>query len=421
MRAFSMAFLAILACVSAARPQEQGNLVNNGDFEMGFKDGVAIGWQGWADGWGGREYYDETAEVHAGQHAQGWRTVVGSSSGIHQVVTGLRAGQPYRLTMWTQYQSPGVMWAECGFDLAGGTDPFGVKWTKMEGDGKAGRWLRYQADFVADGESVSIWYKWGSRGSSLGMADDVVLEPIDTTNVDWGSAAGTVWAMGGPPLPGATVTMRPGRASMTTRGDGTFAFDRVYRGTYTFAAEKPGYLPDTVSEATFTDGEQRRVDLVLKRFDYIVGGDFETGFTEGVASCWTPWYVGDARFEGARSTEVRHGGGAAQHWETIAGQSGIRQIVAGLEEGAAYDLSLWVLPEQGEAIRCGYDLTGGRKLADATWLAKPVPTDADWQHYAAGLTPERDRVTIWLSWTEGAGVVDDVSLTRHDPDLDIAQ
>ena len=94
------------------------------------------------------------------------------------------------------------------------------------------------------------------------------------------------------------------------------------------------------------------------------------------------------------------------------------EIVAGLEEGAAYALSVWALAEGDAQVACGYDLTGGKELNDATWIAEAAPAGDGWRRYTARVTPARDRLTVWLSWQGGRGWADDISLVRHDPDLD---
>ena len=422
MRALCVLLLTALIPSAVVRSQTPEAVVENGDFEGGFTDGVAEGWHTWADPWGEREYHDERENVHGGAHAQGWTTPEGSSAGIYQVVNGVTQGQAYRLTMWTWYDSRGDMWAECGFDPSGGTEQSEVHWTKMERKGGMRRWLKYEADLVTEGDAVSVWFKWGaiSRLGSTGLGDDVSLVPIEIAKIDWCSAVGKVWLAVGPPLPGAEVSARPARRSTTSSTDGGFSFAQLYPDVYSFTARKGGYLPETVEGVEIKDGSQATVEITMVPVEYVAGGDFEGVFTEGIASYWTPWHEKNARYRAMKSAEARHGGGAAQYWETIAGRSGIRQIVVGLEEGAACDLSLWVLPDEGAAVACGYDLAGGKELANATWLAEPAPTDAGWLHYTARLTPEKDRLTIWLSWTEGGGVVDDVSLTRHDADLDAA-
>jgi hypothetical protein len=420
MRAISMALLALLGAVGASAAEAAENLVRNGDFEAGFKDGVAAGWKTWDDAWGVREYYDETANPHGGQHAQGWRNVKGSCSGVYQVVKGVTPGQAYRATMWTWYQTEGDMWVECGFDPAGGSDRSDVHWTRLSDVGKVGQWLRYEADLVAKGNAVSLWFKWGtlSESGGSGCADDVSLAPIDEALVNWCSVAGNVFVAGGPALPGAQVTMRPGPSQAAAAGDGGFAFRKLYPDKYSFTAEKHGYLPDSVSDLKIAGGESARVELTLHPEEHVVAGDFESTFTEGIACCWTPWQAEGSRFAASRATEIKHGGDACQEMHAITGRSGLRQVVAGLEEGATYALSVWVLGEQDAQVACGYDLAGGKELGDATWIAEAAPAGDGWRHYTVRLTPARDRLTIWLSWQGGRGWADDISLVRHDPDLD---
>jgi len=313
MRAISVALLIVLGAAGADAAEVLANLVRNGDFEAGFKDGVAVGWKTWEDPWGVREYYVETADPHGGQHAQGWRNVKGSCSGVYQVVKGLTPGQAYRATMWTWYQTEGDMWVECGFDPAGGTEKPEVYWTKLETVGSAGHWLKYETLLVAKGEAVSLWFKWGTvTGTECkGLADDVSLVPVEEGQPDWGSASGRVWIAGGGPLPNAAITTRPGRRSARSGADGTFSVAEMYPYRYEFTATKPGYVPGTAETIEIAPGQPGQIDISLTPIDFVAGGDFESAFIEGVPSYWTPWGEGVSARMFSRSTEIRRGGDAA--------------------------------------------------------------------------------------------------------------
>lgn len=415
-----VAFIALsfLIATRLVGAQPAAPLVINGDFEGKFADGVAEGWKAWADPWGEREYHDETAAPHSGEHAQGW-TAEQSCSGIYQVVKGADVGQAYRLTAWIMYQTPGAMWAECGFDPSGGTDQSEVYWTKLETIGPAGMWLKYERNLLAEGEAVSVWFKWGTTSGSecKGLADDVSLVPVADAQIEWCSVAGRAWAAGGGPLPNVSLTSRPGRRTATTGGDGVFSFARMYADRYQFTATKPGYAPDTIREIAVTPQAPAQFDISLTPIDYLAGGDFESAFIEGIPSYWTPWWEGGAVPESSRSTDVRHRGDAAFEWRAPARRSGLRQVVVGLEQGVAYALSAWLRADAGAKVGCGYDPAGGSDVAQVTWLPEPAPDAHGWRHYQAQVTPQQDRISVWIVASGGRAWADDISLVRHDPDL----
>jgi len=400
-----------------ALAQEAPSVVN-GDFEGQFANGVAEGWKTWTDPWGDREYHDETAAPRGGEHAQGW-TAKQSSSGIYQVVKGTTGGQAYRLTMWIMYQTPGAMWAECGFDARGGTDQSEVHWTKLETTGPAGQWLKYERALVAEGKAVSVWCKWGTvtNVECRGLADDVSLVPAAAAEIPWCSISGRVWLADGRPLRNATITAKPGGQTATSAEDGSFAIPNMYRDHYRFTASKPGYVPEESETIEIEPGKPGEVNISLKPIDYVAGGDFESAFIEGIPAYWAPWHEGPGPGTYARSTDARRGGDAAAEWRVDAGRAGLRQVVAGLQAGTRYQLNAWLRSALGGQAACGYSLSGDVDVAKASWLPEP-PTGPDgWCQYQAQIVPQEDRITIWLAGSAGPVWADDISLIRHDPDV----
>ncbi len=67
------------------------------------------------------------------------------------------------------------------------------------------------------------------------------------------------------PLADATVTMTPGDVEYTTDVDGYFEFLDIEPGTYSFTAEVPGYLPDTISDVVVEDGETANITFYLEQ------------------------------------------------------------------------------------------------------------------------------------------------------------
>ncbi len=74
---------------------------------------------------------------------------------------------------------------------------------------------------------------------------------------------GTVTDSAGAPVAGATVTVAPGDATLTTGADGTFN-RRLAPGTYEVKVEAFGYRETTVSDVTVTENSFAAVDVTLE-------------------------------------------------------------------------------------------------------------------------------------------------------------
>jgi hypothetical protein len=185
----------------------EGQFLANGNFEGGFtpkaKGMVGTGW-GWFDNGGEATYgfYDETwaPVIYDGEHSQliEINTFCRGGSdpdryaGIHQLVTGLKPGATYRLSLYgmlrvldndddrTGYNYR-VQW---GYDPDGGTDWTTVdNWVEIPWDTvyarlEPGEMSGYTASFEAPSGKITIfiraWKKWGTVRREL----DVNLDAI---------------------------------------------------------------------------------------------------------------------------------------------------------------------------------------------------------------------------------------------------
>jgi len=180
--------------------------VQNGDFEAGFTNGVAVGWTPFHNG--GRAnfvFYDETwaPTIWNGQHAQGLEinSFLKDSStdpdryiGIYQVLKGLVPGARYTLTIHGMLRTTeaDVIASGYGYQLQWAIDPkggtdwraippeqwTGVCWNKEYPRLAPGPVLTYVTEITAPSDTITLfirgWKKWATLHREFDLTVDGV-------------------------------------------------------------------------------------------------------------------------------------------------------------------------------------------------------------------------------------------------------
>ncbi len=163
----------------------------------------------------------------------------------------------------------------------------------------------------------------------------------------------------------------------------------------------------------------------------VVNGDFEGGFTSGVANGWVRW---DNTLTGIwqQSSSTKHGGSYAQKFgeDDIGFNGGIKQAVT-VQPGHWYVVEAYMTFEQTNNnnpdtfLRACYDLTGqtSNERALSTFWSPDFTfniTAGQWYNWKEVFKATGDKVSIWFhagqEWASPIyfGVVDDVSLKECD-------
>lgn len=165
-------------------PIPGANLLRNGDFEEGFTNNIGNYWKVWKGSWSNDVTFGQSTSIkHGGSYAQLWgrNDTLRIHGGICQAASVV-AGKKYRLTAYLQFHAGNAeTWCEFGYDLSGQTsdgEASSIIYTKLESGGQD-KWLKYEAEIIASGNSVSVFAKGGqyseSASQTLFYADDISL------------------------------------------------------------------------------------------------------------------------------------------------------------------------------------------------------------------------------------------------------
>src|SRR5574341_23743 len=184
-------FALVLAAVPAqGAPEQQTNLLRNGDFESGFYDFQGDGgrrvpneWDAWWDSAKSAPRYnpsDVPQRIQSGQHsASYWDTFTLYDAGLRQIVPNVKQGAIYRFTAYGQswswaepdgYKPPSDgskppantdVYMRIGVDPTGGTDPFSpnVVWSGNQSPRDA--YALFQVDVTAKSTQLVVFLRGG--------------------------------------------------------------------------------------------------------------------------------------------------------------------------------------------------------------------------------------------------------------------
>jgi len=190
----------VLACSGA-------NLLQNGNFEGGFVNGVGKGWTGFTNG-GGAAYgfYDEMwpPVIKDGKHGQlieinTWGLAAAQAdrtAGIYQTVGGLKAGATYELALWGMMREEAahagedtfryrVLWGYAAADAnpseADITNWMEISWDKIYTRTGPGALLSFSGKFQAPSDKVVIAVRALKKWATVQRELDVNLDAITLT------------------------------------------------------------------------------------------------------------------------------------------------------------------------------------------------------------------------------------------------
>lgn len=199
----------------------------------------------------------------------------------------------------------------------------------------------------------------------------------DIRSFSTGAIAGTVSDSTGAGIVGATVTTTPGGYAATSGSGGAYAIANVPTGSYGVTASKAGYDPRTQDNVVVSRGQTTTINLALLTTPFsgfVSNGDFERGFTSGVATGWSTWRGSWSNtITYSQETTDHLAGSAAQRW----GRSDNKRIHGGVclsvptISGVIYEIIAWLRMDSADAsswLEAGVDLTGQTTNGDSAGI-----------------------------------------------------
>lgn len=174
------------------------NLVDDGDFEGAYTNGVAEGWTKWeAAGSNAIAFGRAGLNKHDGSYSQYWSRNDTSTfdGGLYQVVA-VQPGRRYRIEAWMKRQSTiGGTHLQFGFDPTGGTSgtAASVVYQNIVDSGANDTWLRYQATVLVTTSSLTLFARAGHTGTTGGTNAYFYLDSVSLVLDDTGTS--TSWTI----------------------------------------------------------------------------------------------------------------------------------------------------------------------------------------------------------------------------------
>jgi hypothetical protein len=249
---------------------------------------------------------------------------------------------------------------------------------------------------------------------------DFNLEAFATTS---GPIEGRVVDGWGRPVAGARVTAWPSGAASVTAADGTYRLGPVAFGQYEVTASAAGAESASVSRVLVTNVPGPLITVPL-RPEFIVNGNFESGFSGGLARGWQrfPASGGPAYVD---ERDNRRGGSHGQRWWTsyATHDAGVWQRVK-VSPGRSYRVKAWTWRSDewnngsaNEEMWVGLDPQGGNNPAssDVRW-SQGAYSYQTWTPQEVGVVATGNTLTVFVRgkahWAGSAmqAIVDDLAL-----------
>ena len=223
--------------------------------------------------------------------------------------------------------------------------------------------------------------------------------------VTYGTISGYVRNTSGTAISGATVSTNTGGYSTTSGSDGGYTLSNVAAGTYNVTASKTGYQSQTQNNISVTAGQTTACNFNLAPSTaQLINGNFEGGFTNGVANGWTKFIVSGSPSFGDETSHV-HGGSHAQRWSTnwTTHDAGIYQQVTAAKS-VSYTFSAWTWRHDewnnggdNEASWVGIDPYGGTNAASSNvqWSSKQISYET-WTQQSVSAAAQADTITVFI-------------------------
>jgi len=223
--------------------------------------------------------------------------------------------------------------------------------------------------------------------------------------VTYGTISGNVKNTSGTAISGAAVATNTGGYSTTSGADGSYTLSNVAGGTYNVTASKTGYASQTQNNICVAAGQTITCNFNLAPgLAQLINGDFEGGFTSGVANGWTKFVISGSPSFGDETSHV-HGGSHAQRWSTnwTTHDAGIYQQVTAAQ-GVSYTFSAWTWRHDewnnggdNEASWVGIDPYGGTNASSSNvqWSSKQISYET-WTQQSVSAAAQAGTITVFI-------------------------